>query len=408
MRAGAAGRPERVGELLESGQCLALVGQPARLLARERLGRVARGELHELPLLPSLSDPEVDRAAATLREERLQVADVRSQRRDVHLARDRRRAGVVLLEEAGEDLVVAGLARRIEQEDVAPHHLAVADREQLDRGLVVLSRQADDVELGPGEPRHLLALHRPLDGPDLVAQDGRSLVLEAVRRRAHLGLEGLDERLLTTLEEELHLRDVGAVRVLRDRLDARTLALLDVVQEARPLERPLAVLDVDRAGPEREQPPDQVHRLVDAHGGGIRPEVAAAVVRELPGPLDAREVVGQRDLDVRVALVVLEPDVEPWLEPLDEVGFEEECLRHRVGQRVFDLGDTIDDAADAVDLAGRRRPSASTSARGCAGSAPCRRRRPCRGRPSSGRRRVGRAGASGSLRGRGSHPDATR
>ena len=44
-------------------------------------------------------------------------------------------------------------------------------------GLVVLARQPDQVELGPGEGRHLLALHRPLDGPDLVAQDGRALVL---------------------------------------------------------------------------------------------------------------------------------------------------------------------------------------------------------------------------------------
>ena len=76
--------------------------------------------------------------------------------------------------------------------------------------------------------------------------------------------ERLDERLLAALEEQLDLGDVGAVVVLRDRLDARALAALDVVQQARPLEGALAVLDVDRAGPEREEPPDEVHRLVDA------------------------------------------------------------------------------------------------------------------------------------------------
>ena len=64
---------ERVGELLERGQRLALVGQPARLLAGERLGRVAGRELHQLALLAALRDAQVDRAAAPLGEERLEV-----------------------------------------------------------------------------------------------------------------------------------------------------------------------------------------------------------------------------------------------------------------------------------------------------------------------------------------------
>ena len=67
-----AGQAERLGELLEGGQGLALVGQPARLLAGERLARVARGEGEELALLAALRDAEVDRSAAALREERLQ------------------------------------------------------------------------------------------------------------------------------------------------------------------------------------------------------------------------------------------------------------------------------------------------------------------------------------------------
>ena len=131
-------------------------------------------------LLAALGDLEMDRPGAAIREERLQVGDGRrvvGQPRQVHLARDRGRAGVVLLEEAGEDLVVGGLARGIEEEHVPADHLPVADREELDGGLVVLPRQPDEVELGPGERRHLLALHRPLDGADLVAQDRGALVV---------------------------------------------------------------------------------------------------------------------------------------------------------------------------------------------------------------------------------------
>ena len=68
-----AGQAERLGELLERGQRLALVGQPASLLAGERLGRVARGEGEQLALLAALRDAEVDRPAAPLGEERLEV-----------------------------------------------------------------------------------------------------------------------------------------------------------------------------------------------------------------------------------------------------------------------------------------------------------------------------------------------
>ena len=182
----------------------------------------------------------------------------------------------------------------------------------------------------------------------------RPLVLGPLGGGGHLDAERLDQRLLAALEEQLDLGDVRAVVVLRDGLDARALAALDVIEQARPLERAHAVLDVDRAGPEREQPADEVHRLVDARRRRVRPEVAAAVVDELAGPLDPREVVAEGDLDVRVALVVLEPDVEPRLEALDEVGFEEQRLGDRVGQGELDVDDPVDDAPDPVDLAARR------------------------------------------------------
>ena len=170
--------------------------------------RVASDE--QLALLPALRDAEVDRAAAALGEERLEDRGLGDGRRHVDLARDRAGAGVVLLEEAGQDLVVGRLAGRVEQEDVAPDHLAVADDEQLDGRLVVLAGQPDHVELGPGEGGHLLALHRPLDGPDLVAQDGRPLVVGPLGGAGHLAPERLDQRLLATLEEELDLLDVRA------------------------------------------------------------------------------------------------------------------------------------------------------------------------------------------------------
>jgi len=39
--------------------------------------------------------------------------------------------------------------------------------------------------------------------------------------------------------------------------------------------------------------------LVDAGRGGVRPEVAATVLQQLPGPFDPRKVLAQADLDIR-------------------------------------------------------------------------------------------------------------
>ena len=264
-------------------------------------------------------------------------------------------AHVVLLDEPGQDLLVRRIARGVQQVDVPADELAVAQHEQLDGRLVVLAGHADEVQLGLRERLHLLALHRPLDGPDLVAQGGGALVLGPLGGDRHLGPQCLDERLLPTLQEQLHLGDVLRVVGLGDRLDARALAALDVIQQARPLERLDPVRDLHRAGPEREQASDQVHRLVDARRRRVWPEVAAPVVDELARPLDAREVVAVGDLDVRVALVVLEPDVEARPEALDEVRLQQEGLGDGVGQGDLEVRHPVDDAPDPVDLAGRRR-----------------------------------------------------
>ena len=340
--------PQRRGELLERAERPALVGQPSGGLARQRLRRVPRGELHQLALLAPLRGADVDAGPTTLGEERLEVGGVGERARDEDLARDAGRPGVVLLEEAAQHLVVADVVVGVEEEHVAAEHLAVAHDEQLHGRLVVLAGERREIQLGPRERGHLLALHRPLDRPDLVADDGGPLVLLRLGGEAHLVAQARDQRVGVALEEQLHLPDVAPVGGLRHRLDARALAALDVVQQAGPRQGAHAVLDVDGAGPEREQAAHEVHRLVHRARRRVRPEVPAAVVGQLAGALDAREVVAQRDLDVRVALVVLEADVEPRAEPLDQVRLEQEGLGDRVDLGDLEVRHPVDGLADLV------------------------------------------------------------
>jgi len=89
----------------------------------------------------------------------------------------------------------------------------------------------------------------------------------------HLVAELDRDPLLAPLQEVDDPVDGGTVLGLLDRLDARTLAALDVVEEARPLEDALPLGDVEVAGAEREDAAQQLQRLVDARGGGVRAEI---------------------------------------------------------------------------------------------------------------------------------------
>ena len=255
--------------------------------------------------------------------------------------------GVVLAHEGGQRLLVGPVPEVLQLEHVPADGLAVADGEQLHGGLVARPREAQDVQLAAREAGHLLRLHRPLDGAHLVPERRGAFVLHRVRRGGHLPLDGPRDLLLAPVEEQHHLVDVRAVRRLVDGLDAGALAALDVVQQAGPGEGPLALVDVDGAGPEREQPTDEVHRLVHARRGRVRTEVATAVGGQLAGALDAREVVAQGHLDERVALVILEPDVEAWLVPLDQVRLEQQRLADGVGERPVQVHHPVDGGLDA-------------------------------------------------------------
>jgi len=172
-RCAAAARPaQRPGQLFESGEGLALVGQPARLLAPERVSRVARGEVHQLAPLAAARHSQVDLALTARLEKGDQLVRVGRQERHQDARRNRTRRGVVLLDERGQRLRVGRVAHVLEQEHVTCHDRALADGEQLHCRAAAGAGEAEDVDLRPREGGHLLRLHRALDGAQLVAHVG--------------------------------------------------------------------------------------------------------------------------------------------------------------------------------------------------------------------------------------------
>src|SRR5262249_43076670 len=126
------------------------------------------------------------------------------------------------------------LARRVlEVERIAVDHPTVAQREHLHRRPLGRDRDADHVDRPDGLPLHRLPLGEALDRPEAVAVAGRVLESLLRRRLAHLLLEPPPDRAIVAGEELDHLVDHVAVLLLRDVADARRVAALDVVVEAR-------------------------------------------------------------------------------------------------------------------------------------------------------------------------------
>ena len=193
---------------------------------------------------------------------------------------------------------------------------------------------------------------------------------------------------LLPLQEQHGVLEVARVVLLRDEPDARRRAALDLMLQARAA----AVLEVAvLALAQLEQLLQLVQRLAHRARVRIRPEQlrlarARAAVERQP-----RELMARVELDVRIALVVAQHDVEARPVLLDQVVLEHQ--RFDFGARDRDL--------DARDRA-HHRDRSCRRARGCpgnssrragAGRAPCRRRSRCRPRRACGRRRACASGA---------------
>ena len=157
----------------------------------------------------------------------------------------------------------------------------------------------------------------------------------------HLALQPRQQRLLLAFEEEHDLVDRPIVILLGLIADARRQAALDVVLQARAL---APAVDRLAAGPQRKDQTHQVDQLAQPVRVRVRPEVARPVVADHAREDDPRKrLVG--DLQIGIAFVVAQTDVERRLMPLDQVRLED--------QRLDLVGD--DDRSNVGDLLDHRR-----------------------------------------------------
>ena len=153
-----------------------------------------------------------------------------------------------------------------------------------------------------------------------------ALEFEIGCRVGHVGFESVDDLVGVAVEELAQFGDELAVRHLVDLADARSSALLDVEQQARPPETLVLVELRLAAGAHRERPQQEVEGVADGVGVRIRSEVTGALAFATSHHERPRPLLVDGDRKKRVALVVAKAHVEARIVLLDQRVLEHQRL----------------------------------------------------------------------------------
>ncbi len=244
---------------------------------------------------------------------------------------------VVADQEGAQHRGVLLLLEPLEESVLAPHDPALPHADQHADRVVAVPGVADDVGVTRAHHLHARRLLQPLQPAERVAHVLGALVVLAAARGDH-GLAHLLAHVAgAPVEEVHHVLDHPPVVLHALPAHARREAAADVVVQARPL-APLGG-QVVGAAPDRVQPADDRERAPQLADVGVGAVVPGARDVAPAGDEHAGERVGQRHGDGGIALVVLEPDVEPGPVLLDEVVLEDQRLRLGGHDDGLDVGD---------------------------------------------------------------------
>ena len=366
-------QPDRLGALLHIDQ-LFLLGQRDhhRRLAFQQCKRFERGV--------QLAQPAVDDDDVGV--ELLAIAGLAIPA--AHNLPDARIIVVAPLD--GLDAVASVLALEglsVDEADLAAHRLAalqVGDVDAFDAADRLIEPESllereqrllrlEDHALGLGLPPvgHLGAVSQLLDGPELVAQGCRLLVLPLGRRGVHLFAQLTQHLAAFAREEPREALNILAVRLPADLVRARRGALVDRVEQTRPKARIGRVVgnDVELAGSELEDALEHRDGLaqrtsrcewpVDLRALHLGGDAAVFLnARRIARDKDAREVLARRDDEIRKSLVVRQAHVEARPDVFDEPVLGEERLPLALAEEDLEVMDVFEELLLlAAEVSGR-------------------------------------------------------
>ena len=224
---------------------------------------------------------------------------------------------------------------------------AAAHHRQVDAGTAARHFDGQDIDILVRRRQaagvHRLLVQHPRQRTDAVAQGRRLLEFQRFGVHHHQRLQVVDDLLRFTQQEALCIGHIARVVGRCDEAHTRARAALNLVQQAGP-----GAVVVNRvfAGAQAKHLLHQLDRLLHRPGVRVGPEVAVLAVHRAAEVRHAREGV-RDDLQVRVALVVPEQDVEARGQRLDEVVLQQQRFGLGAHHGGFQPHDAVDHVADA-------------------------------------------------------------
>ena len=213
---------------------------------------------------------------------------------------------------------------------------SAANVEHLHGGLEVIVGERHHVGVGAVAEHHRLLLQRPLQRGDVVPQSCRPLEVELLGGLVHLVFHVARQPVGLTRQEVAEVEHDLSVLFGRDPPDARCRALVDVTQQAWPIDLLVPLEDSRRTCARREHPGEQIKRLAYCPGMRVRPEVADTLAARPAVDHQPRVLLVERHRQHRVGLVVAVADVEPRIEFLDPVVLQLQRLDFGAHHRPLD------------------------------------------------------------------------
>ena len=199
--------------------------------------------------------------------------------------------------------------------------LSGAEEEDLDTGMAAFAVQGEQVGLVEGGRVHALRRLDMAHRLQPVAQPGGGLEVHGVGRLGHLGLDVFLHHLAFAVEEVFGFLHQLVIAGQVDAVHAGRAATLDLEQQAGP---GAAFEHRIRTGAQQEGALQGVEGAVDRAGGGEWTEIdalgglGAAMLEQLRiGMILAQQDIGE-------TLVVAVADIVAGLQPLDQVGFQQQ------------------------------------------------------------------------------------
>ncbi len=223
--------------------------------------------------------------------------------------------------------------------------LRSAEEEHLDAAVPALAVQREEIGLRESRGIDPLARLHMAHRPQAVAVARRALEIERLRGGVHLLDQRILDRAALALEEGFGLVHQLAIALLVDAPRAGRRAALDLKEQARPRARGEHRI---RARAQQERALQRVQRPRHRAGTCERSEIEplgrmrAAMLQQL------REGMVLPEQDVGKGFVVAIGNVVARLQPLDQVGFEQQRLDLRRRRDEQHLGRVGDHARDAL------------------------------------------------------------